>query len=94
MRQDACSGISGLRAARRQQQQPVFPSHSQPFSAIPASIPNPSHFTITFDTSPIVIKRIDENLRADPTVIRWMVMKKGSAMYVVHCAPLTSQQGS
>jgi small subunit ribosomal protein S6 len=35
---------------------------------------------MTFDTSPVVLNRINDSLRQDPMVIRWMLMKKGSAM--------------
>ncbi|KAK8854822.1 ribosomal protein S6 [Kwoniella newhampshirensis] len=34
------------------------------------------HFTMTFDTSPIVLRRLDETLRRDPSIIRWTVLKK------------------
>ncbi|KAK6910555.1 ribosomal protein S6 [Kwoniella mangroviensis CBS 8507] len=36
------------------------------------------HFTMTFDTSPIVLKRLDETLRRDPSIIRWTLLKKAS----------------
>jgi hypothetical protein len=29
-----------------------------------------SHFTMSFDTSPVVLKRLGETLRADPLVVR------------------------
>ncbi|KIR58880.1 ribosomal protein S6 [Cryptococcus bacillisporus CA1873] len=34
------------------------------------------HFTMTFDTSPIVLKRIHETLRSDPSIIKWTVLKR------------------
>ncbi|WWC63238.1 mitochondrial 37S ribosomal protein bS6m [Kwoniella dejecticola CBS 10117] len=36
------------------------------------------HFTMTFDTSPIVLKRLDETLRRDPSIIRWTLLKRAS----------------
>ncbi|WWD02503.1 ribosomal protein S6 [Kwoniella europaea PYCC6329] len=36
------------------------------------------HFTMTFDTSPIVLKRLDETLRRDPSIIRWTLLKKAT----------------
>ena len=33
-----------------------------------------SHFLMTFDVSPIVLKNIDESLNRDPAVIRWVLM--------------------
>ncbi|TXT03979.1 mitochondrial 37S ribosomal protein bS6m [Cutaneotrichosporon oleaginosum] len=38
------------------------------------------HFTMSFDTSPVVLKRINETLRRDPMVVRWMLTKKGAAV--------------
>jgi small subunit ribosomal protein S6 len=35
---------------------------------------------MTFDTSPVVLKRINETLRRDPMVVRWMLTKKGAAV--------------
>lgn len=35
---------------------------------------------MTFDTSPIVLKRLNETLRTDPLVVRWMLTKKGVAL--------------
>lgn len=32
--------------------------------------PTLSHFTMSFDTSPVVLKRLGETLRADPLVVR------------------------
>ncbi|WVQ74888.1 ribosomal protein S6 [Cryptococcus sp. DSM 104548] len=34
------------------------------------------HFTMAFDTSPIVLKRINETLRSDPSIIKWTVLKR------------------
>lgn len=39
-----------------------------------------SHFTMLFDTSPPVLKRLEGTLRADPLVVRWTTLKKGEAM--------------
>jgi hypothetical protein len=39
-----------------------------------------SHFTVTFDTSPPVLARLNETLRSDPGIIRWTMLKKGSTM--------------
>ena len=39
-----------------------------------------SQFLLTFDTNPIILNRVKETLRADPLVVRWTVLKKGSAM--------------
>ncbi|WVW85710.1 ribosomal protein S6 [Kwoniella bestiolae CBS 10118] len=36
------------------------------------------HFTMTFDTSPIVLKRLDETLRRDPSIIRWTLLKRAT----------------
>ncbi|WWC90783.1 ribosomal protein S6 [Kwoniella dendrophila CBS 6074] len=36
------------------------------------------HFLMTFDTSPIVLKRLDETLRRDPSIIRWTLLKKAT----------------
>jgi hypothetical protein len=41
-----------------------------------------SQFLLTFDTNPIILNRVKETLRADPLVVRWTVLKKGSAMWV------------
>lgn len=35
---------------------------------------------MTFDTSPIVLKHLDEALRADPLVVRWTLLKKGEKL--------------
>ena len=31
-----------------------------------------SHFLMTFDTSPIMLRKIDESLKRDPAVIRYV----------------------
>ncbi|GHJ89289.1 hypothetical protein NliqN6_5691 [Naganishia liquefaciens] len=38
------------------------------------------HFSMTFDTSPPVLARLNETLRSDPGIIRWTMLKKGSTM--------------
>ncbi|RSH83465.1 uncharacterized protein EHS24_007150 [Apiotrichum porosum] len=48
------------------------------------------HFTMTFDTSPIVLKRLNETLRTDPLVVRWMLTKKGVALKDLNPAPSTT----
>lgn len=53
------------------------PLRSAPLSLDLADI---SHFTVTFDTSPVVLQRINETLRRDPMVVRWMLTKKGAAV--------------
>lgn len=37
---------------------------------------------MTFDTSPIVLKRIHETLRSDPSIIKWTVLKRADKVYV------------
>jgi hypothetical protein len=37
---------------------------------------------MTFDTSPPILKRLEGTLRADPLVVRWTMLKKGTAMSV------------
>lgn len=41
-----------------------------------------SHFLMQFDTSPGMIKEMDQQLNRDPLVIRWTVLKKGTKLYV------------
>ncbi|WVO17786.1 ribosomal protein S6 [Cryptococcus depauperatus] len=38
------------------------------------------HFTMAFDSSPVVLKRINETLRNDPSIIRWTVLKRASKL--------------
>jgi len=38
------------------------------------------HFTVLFDTSPPVLSALNEQLRVDPSVIRWTTIKKGSTI--------------
>jgi len=33
-----------------------------------------SHFLMTFDTSPVVLKKLDESLKRDPAVVRWVFL--------------------
>ncbi|KAL7423860.1 hypothetical protein Q5752_001445 [Cryptotrichosporon argae] len=49
------------------------------------------HFTMTFDTSPVVLQRLNESLRVDPLVVRWMTLKKGETIKQLNpSAPLGS----
>lgn len=64
-----------------------WPGDARHWSAVPRrlrinAIPvaDSSHFTMMFDTSPVVLKRINETLRRDPMVVRWMLTKKGAAV--------------
>ena len=41
-----------------------------------------SHFLMQFDTSPGMIKEMDQQLNRDPLVIRWTMLKKGTKLYV------------
>ncbi|BEI86846.1 hypothetical protein CcaverHIS002_0701920 [Cutaneotrichosporon cavernicola] len=50
------------------------------------------HFSMTFDTSPVVLKRINETLRRDPMVVRWMLTKKGAAVSQLNTAPSSTVQ--
>ncbi|GFZ49492.1 hypothetical protein JCM24511_07612 [Saitozyma sp. JCM 24511] len=45
------------------------------------------HFTMSFDTSPVVLKRLGETLRADPLVVRWTVLKKGEKLSELNPKP-------
>ncbi|WVQ81914.1 ribosomal protein S6 [Cryptococcus sp. DSM 104549] len=38
------------------------------------------HFTMTFDTSPIVLKRLNENLGNNPAVIKWTLLKRATKL--------------
>jgi ribosomal protein S6 len=35
-----------------------------------------------FDTSPAMLKEMDQQLNRDPLVIRWTMLKKGNKLYV------------
>lgn len=45
-----------------------------PCSDIDTSI---SYWTMTFDTSPRILKELGASLRRDPAVIRWTMLKQG-----------------
>ncbi|KAI9637474.1 uncharacterized protein MKK02DRAFT_43398 [Dioszegia hungarica] len=45
------------------------------------------HFTMLFDTSPPVLKRLEGTLRADPLVVRWTTLKKGEAIKDLNPTP-------
>ncbi|ORY35633.1 hypothetical protein BCR39DRAFT_511224 [Naematelia encephala] len=38
------------------------------------------HFTMLFDTSPVVLAKLNATMREDPLVVKWMFTKKGEKL--------------
>ncbi|KAL1411319.1 hypothetical protein Q8F55_002270 [Vanrija albida] len=48
------------------------------------------HFTLTFDASPPVVTRLNESLRRDPLVVRWMLTRKGDKISTLNPAAVST----